>query len=119
VKFATQTNGNVVVMTLNKPVPPGGKYSLTVELTVPKWAQPTGDPGVFEYQFQNQLGDDCITYSKEEYRLPPGAVLLAKHPADLKETTNDSRIELRIDRTIPPEKFLKTDLRYRLPAAIK
>jgi hypothetical protein len=44
-----------------------------------------------------------------------GAVLLDKKPADLTETTNDGRIELGIDRTIPPGGSLEVAYRYRVP----
>ena len=53
----------------------------------------------------------------EEYRLPPGAVLLAKKPDDLQETTRDGRPTLRIDRMIAPGAARKTEFHYRLAAA--
>jgi uncharacterized protein (TIGR03435 family) len=117
-KFATQRDGNgsVLIVTLNKPVSSESQFSYTVELTATNLCQLTGEPGGFECQLHDYLSDECITHSIEEYRLPLGAVLLSKQPADLKETTNDGRIELRIDRMIPPEGVRKTDFRYRLPA---
>jgi uncharacterized protein (TIGR03435 family) len=116
-KFTTQPNGNqnAVIVPLNQPVPPGGQFAYTIEFTLTNLIQPTMDPGVFVYQVQD-LGDECITHSVEEYRLPPGAVLLAKQPNDCKVTTREGRPTLRIDRMIQPGGERNTEFRYRLAA---
>ena len=116
VKFTVQQDGYpFCVVTLNHPVPPGGKYSIGMSLTLTNQCQPTLEAGGFVYQMADLPGNDGFTHSREEYRLPLGAVLLAKQPAELKATTIGGRIVLRIDRTIPPNGIRKTDFRYRLP----
>jgi uncharacterized protein (TIGR03435 family) len=118
-EFTAQQNGleNVVIVTLNHPVPPGGGFAYTVGLTVTNLAQPTAETGAFLYQVQDCPDDHCITHCIEEYRLPPGAVVLARHPADLKESTSAGRVALRVDRLLPPAGIRSTDFRYRLAAA--
>ena len=120
VKFTLHEDGNpFYVVTLNQPVAPGAKYSLTVGLTMTNLVQPAAEPGVCEFQLKDWPDDECTVHSLEEYRLPPGAVLLSQRPADFKAATNDGRIALRIDRTIPPGGGRETDFRYRLPVVAK
>jgi hypothetical protein len=118
VKFTLQQDGcSFCVVTLNHPVSPGGRFSLRMSLTITNLCQPTLEPGGFVYQMADLPGTDGFIHSMEEYRLPPGAVLLAKQPAALKQTTDNGRTVLRIDRTIPPEAVRNTSFRYRLAAA--
>jgi len=49
------------------------------------------------------------------WRLPAGATLLEKKPAAVIATTNDNRIELRIDRMIPPQGQSSLSFSYKLP----
>ena len=117
VKFTMRRDGSpFCVVALNQPVPPGGKYSLKVELTLTNACAPTVEPGGFAYQMQDLPGNDGITHSVEVYRLPPRAILVARHPADFKETTADGRVVLSIDRTIAANAIRNTDFRYRLAA---
>lgn len=104
-------------ITLNHPIPPGGKYTLNLDLTLTNICQPTVEPGGYAYQDQDRPGDDGFTHSLETYRLPVGAVVRVKHPEALKETTRDGRVELRIDRLIPPDGVRQTDFRYQLADA--
>jgi RNA polymerase sigma factor (sigma-70 family) len=118
VKSTLQQDGfPFCVLTLNQPVPPNGRYSLHLSLTFTNMCEPTLKPGEFVYQMADYPGDDGLTHSQEEYRLPPGAVLLSKQPADLKSSTSGGRTVLRIDRTIPPGGLRNTTFRYRLAAA--
>jgi hypothetical protein len=98
-------------------VPPGGKYSLNLELSYTNYCKPSLEPGEFVYQEQSHPDDQGATHSIEEYRLPSGAVLLSKQPADLKSSSRDGRTVLRIARTIPPDGVRNTQIRYRLAAA--
>ena len=63
-EFTTQQNGleNVVIVTLNHPVPPGGGFAYTVGLTMTNLPQPTAETGAFLYQMQDCPDDDCITH---------------------------------------------------------
>jgi RNA polymerase sigma factor (sigma-70 family) len=121
IRFTTQHDGNIFryAVTLNKPVPPGGKITYTLEGTKTRLIQPTGEPGVYQYRMNHSPEYNGDTHRIEVHRLPAGAVLLEKHPADLAQTVNDGQIELRIDKMIPPGDSLEVSFRYRLPAATK
>jgi RNA polymerase sigma factor (sigma-70 family) len=116
--FTTQHSGRMFnyAATLNQPVPPGGKVSRSMEGTMTGLIRPAGGPGVYEYSMDHWPGYEGDTRRIETHLLPAGAVLLEKHPADLAETTNDGRIELRIDKIIPPGGSLAIRYRFRLPA---
>jgi hypothetical protein len=117
-QFTTKHVGNMFqyAVTLNKPVPPGGKLVLTSEETITGLVRATGEPGVCEYQMNHFPGYEGDTRRIETHLLPRGAILLEKHPVDLAETTKDGRIELRIDKVIPPGGSLAIGYRYRLSA---
>ncbi len=116
VQFTTQHDGNIFrySATLNQPVPPGDKITYTMEGTVTRLVQPTGEPGVYRYRLNHSPAYGGDTHRVEVHRLPAGAILLDKQPADLAETMNAGRIELQIDRMIPPGGSLEVSYRYRL-----
>lgn len=105
-------------LTLPEPVPPGQTFTISSEGTMDSLVQPTGEPGVFEYHMNHWPCIDGDTLRTEVHRLPTGAQLLEKSPSDLVESQQDGRIELRINRIIPPKGNLEIRYRYRLaPAA--
>ncbi|MBM3879723.1 MAG: DUF4932 domain-containing protein [Verrucomicrobia bacterium] len=101
-------------LTLNEPVPPGQPVSHIVEGTETGLVTPTGAPGVFEYSVRHRPVAGQHTRRIERHRLPPGASLLEKQPNDLRERVRDGRIELFIDRLIPPGDSLEIEYRFRL-----
>jgi hypothetical protein len=109
--------------TLNQPVPPGGKILLKVEGTMDGPGigaiKPTGEPDVFELQANEQVGNESVIHRINVFRLPPRAVLLEKSPADLETTTNGGRVELRMDKMLPPPGKSEVRIRYQLAAAAK
>jgi hypothetical protein len=119
------SNGNPFKYTpvLNRPVPPGGKVFWKKEGTIDGLGtgviKPTGEPDVLEYHLNQRVGSPFVIHLINVYRLPPEAVLLDKSPADLAATTNGGRVELRIDKLLPPPG--QSDIRfcYRLAAATK
>ena len=117
IQFTTRRDGSLwrYTETFNKPIPPGGKIVETVEGTESGLIKPTGEPNVYQYRTDIMLGYGDV-HRVEVIRLPAGAVLLEKQPADAVETTNDSRIELRIDKIIPSGGSLAVSCRYRLAA---
>lgn len=127
IKYAKQpdNNGNLFKYTyfLNPPVSPGGKYMLKVEGTVDGTdlglIKPTGEPDEFEFHMNSQMGNEYAVHRIDVFRLPPGAILLEKSPADLATTTNGGRIGLRMDKMLPPPGNTDIRIRYRLPAATK
>ena len=106
-------------MTLNEPVPPGQPVSHISEGTMTGLFKPTGAPGVFEYSMRHRPGTEQRTRRIEWHRLPPGASLLEKQPNDLHERVRDGRIELFIDRLIPPGDSLEIVYRFRLDQSDK
>ena len=101
-------------LTLNEPVPPGQPVSTVDEGTITGQIKRTGPPGVFEYSMRHRPLAKQRTRRMEWHRLPPGACLLEKQPNDLRERVRDGRIELLIDRLIPPGDSLEIVYRFRL-----
>ena len=81
--------------------------------------QTTGEPDTFELQANEEVGNESVIHRVNVFRLPPGAVLLEKSPADLETTTNGGRVELRMDKMLPPPGKSEVRIRYRLPAEAK
>jgi len=127
VKYTKQPgdNGNPFKYTfaLNQPVPPGGKIVMKMEGTIDGpgtgLIQPTAEPYVLEYHLNQNTGSEATIHFSNVYRLPPGAVLLEKSPADLAATTNGGRVELRLDKLLPPPGQFDVRFRYRLAATTK
>ncbi len=106
-------------VTLNEPVPPGQPVSHIGEGTMTGSFKPAGAPGVFEYSNRHRPVAQQRTRRIEWHRLPPGACLLEKQPNDLHERVRDGRIELFIDRLIPPGDSLEIVYRFRLDQSDK
>ncbi|HWH67871.1 MAG TPA: hypothetical protein VNT26_00690, partial [Candidatus Sulfotelmatobacter sp.] len=104
---------------LNTPVPPGERFVLVTHGTMAGLIQPTADPGVYQYSMRHWPAHDLRTQRIEVHRLPLGAQLLDKEPAEMREQLRQGRLELAIDRLIPPGDSLEIHYRYRLdqPAA--
>ncbi|MBI4324257.1 MAG: protein kinase [Chloroflexi bacterium] len=106
-------------LTLNEPVPPGQPVSHISEGTQTGLFKPTGAPGAFEFSSRHWPVAKQRTRRIEWHRLPPGAFLLEKQPNDLRERVRDGRIELFIDRLIPPGDSLEIVYRFRLDQSDK
>ncbi len=126
---------------LDKPIPPEGRIVYTLEGTItnsiqpmddsdrslppflqPKTSlvQPTGEPGVYQFLLADQPGGVNDIHRVEVYKLPAGATLLDKTPSDSHVTTNHNRVELRVDRIVPPTTTRwEVSFRYRLGATAK
>jgi hypothetical protein len=60
------------------------------------------------------IGNVTEAHLVQIWRLPAGATLLGKDRG-IDETTNAGRIELRIDKIIPPNGRFPVGFRYRFP----
>ena len=118
-KIQNDSHEGLLVATLNNPVPAGGEYSYSVELTFTNFVKPAIADGEFICQFTDFPDDECVTRSIETYRLPRGAVVLSKQPADLKEAVDDGQPRLQIERIIPPGNPREINFRYRLAPVAK
>ncbi len=116
VRFTTEHKGNCLYYdaSLNEPVPAGQTLALKTEGTTTKLIQPTGRPGEFKYHMAHSPNAPFSVRRAEVHRLPPGAELLEKSPADMTETRKDGRIELRVERTIPSGGVIEVSYRYRV-----
>jgi RNA polymerase sigma factor (sigma-70 family) len=127
VKYTKQPGdkGNLIKYTfaLNQPVSPGGKTVMKMEGTIDGSGTgligPTGEPDVLEYRGNQNTGSETTMHVSNLYRLPPGAVLLEKSPAYLAATTSGGRVELRLDKVLPPPVQFDVRFRYRLAGASK
>jgi RNA polymerase sigma factor (sigma-70 family) len=117
-KYARQGRGYLV--TLNKPVPPGGTISYTLEEELAAGILESDGvikataPDIREFRMASIPGNDFNMRCVEVWRLPAGAVLLGK-PGGMEATTNAGQIELRFDGVIPPKGEVAFNFRYRLP----
>jgi YD repeat-containing protein len=117
-KYARQGRGYLV--TLNKPVPPGGTISYTLEEELAAGILESDGvikaiaPDIREFRMASIPGNDFNMRYVEVWRLPAGAVLLGK-PGGMEATTNAGQIELRFDGVIPPKGEVAFNFRYRLP----
>jgi predicted Ser/Thr protein kinase len=105
------------VVALNEPVPPDGMITVTSEGNVYRLLKATGEPGEFEYDFDQSPGYDGVTHRIETHRLPPGAELIDKGPQDMKVDHVGDHIELHLDYRVPPGSDIDIRFRYRLASA--
>ena len=110
-KFTKLPDGRYLIA-LNRPVPPGGKVSYTVEGTLASLIKANG-AGEYEIGFTSNAGNVTDMHCVQVWRLPMGATLLGRNRGT-EETTNDGQIELRIDRIVPPNSSFSVGFRYRL-----
>ena len=113
-KFTKRPRGGFYIF-LNKPVPPGGKVSYTVEGTEAAGLIQSKGMGEYGVEFTANVGNVTEAHLVQVWRLPTGAVLLGKIRG-MEETTNTSQIELRIDKIIPPNGSFPVGFHYRLAA---
>ena len=111
-KITKRPRGGVFVM-LNKAVPPGGTVSYTVEGRLAGSIKENGT-GEYEIETSGDLGNVTEAHLVQVWRLPAGATLLGKD-SGMDETTDAGRIELRIDKIVPPNGRFQIGFRYRLP----
>jgi hypothetical protein len=116
VAFETTHEGGTFhyALTLNEPVRAGEKSTVMTEGTMTGQVKPTGAPGEFEYSMRHWPYTQRRTRRVEVHRLPAGAEVVYKEPGDLQQRLRDGRVELFIDRLIPPGDSLEVIYRYRL-----
>lgn len=114
-------SGYSYVITFNRPVPPGGRVSYSVEETLTGklleaiGAIKTTAPDEREFRQTSYPGNARDLRYIWAMRLPPGATLLSKG-REVTVSTNAGRIQLSSEQTIPPNGGFAFDCRYRLPA---
>jgi len=113
-KFTKRPGGGFYIF-MNKPVPPGGKVSYTVEGTVAAGLIQSKGAGEYGVEFAASIGNVADAHLVQIWRLPLGATLLGKNRG-MEEATNAGQIELRIDRTISPNGSYPVGFNYRLQA---
>ena len=111
-KITKRPKGGICVA-LNRAVPPGGTISYTVEGKVMGFLKKNG-AGEYAFEMSGNMGNVTEAHLVETWRLPASAVLLGKDRG-MEETTNADRIELRIDKILPPNGTFPLGFRYRLP----
>jgi len=118
VQFTTEHKGDCLYydISLNEPVPSAQTLVLNYEGTTTTLIQPTGQPGEFKYHMVHSPNAPFSVQRSEVHCLPRGAKLLEK-PADMTETRNDGRIELRVERTISSGSVMDVSYVYRLPGS--
>jgi hypothetical protein len=104
-------------LTLNEPVPPGGRITTVTEGLAVGLVKGTDQRGLFEYRMNHWPACNTVTHRIELHRLPPGAELVAKS-GNLVAGSAGGRMELRADCRIPPGGNVEVWYRYRLPDGI-
>ena len=113
-KFIRRPGSNACLLTLPRPVPPGGHVSYNVEGVATGMVK-SNAAGQCEIGFSDHRGNERDLRLIEVWRLPSGATLLETGP-DMDATTNVDRVELRIDKVIAPKGSLAVYCRYQLAA---
>ncbi len=116
IPFAVRRQGELFRYSapLSEPVQPGEWFSVTIEGFMKGLVKPADEPGVFAYRMRHWPAVDEGMRRIERHLLPEGATLIYKEPPELREGVRDGRIELSIDRVIPPGDSLEVVYRYRL-----
>jgi beta-lactamase regulating signal transducer with metallopeptidase domain len=100
----------------NKPIPPGGLVEYTSEGTMDGLIKPVpGSKDTFQYYMKHHPAAGQPTQRVETYLLPAGAELISTTPEDMERRTKDGRIELHVEKMIPPGGSITTSFRYRMP----
>jgi beta-lactamase regulating signal transducer with metallopeptidase domain len=117
-KFKSIHDGDIYryEVIFNKPIPPGGLIEYTSEGTMDGLVKPvSGSKDTFEYYMQHWPAAGQPTQRVETYLLPAGAKLISTTPADMERKEKDGRIELHVEKMIPPGGSITTSFRYRMP----
>jgi RNA polymerase sigma factor (sigma-70 family) len=102
------------LITLPKPVPPGGRIYYTVDGAITRKIKPI-PAGEYQVGYTDSVANVTDMRYIETWRLPVGATLLEK-ARGMEATTNAGQIELRSDQRVPPKGTISISFRYRLPA---
>lgn len=113
-KFTRLADGHSFLITLPKPVPPGGTISYSLEGSA-TGAIKTNAAGEYALELSDSPGNVADMHYVQAWRLPASATLLEK-AGGMEATTNAGQIELRSDQVIPPKGTMTISFRYRLPA---
>lgn len=104
-------------VTLNEPVPPGHPVLMANEGTAGMIQPVVGKTDEFRFYMKHWPSTGEPTRRIEIYRLPKGAELLETTPRDMARRIENDRIELFVEKTIPPGGSIVTSFRYRLTGA--
>jgi beta-lactamase regulating signal transducer with metallopeptidase domain len=117
-EFKSTHDGNIYryEVTFNKPIPPGQVVEYASEGTVDGLVKPVPDSeGTFQYYMKHWPAAGQPTRRVETYLLPAGAELISTTPKDMERRTKDGRIELHVEKMIPPDGSITTSFQYRVP----
>jgi len=112
-KFSKRPAGGYYIFP-NKPVPPGGKVSFAMEAKEVAGLLESKGMGEYGVDFTGSLGNVTDAHLVQIWRLPIGAVLSGR-VRGMEVTTNADRVELRVDKIIPPKGSYPVIFSYRLP----
>ncbi len=116
-KFKSIHDGDIYryEVIFNKPIPPGGLIEYTTEGTMDGLVKPvTGRKDTFQYYMKHWPAAGQPTQRIETYLLPAGAELISTTPKDMERGEKDGRIELHVEKLIPPGGSITTSFRYSL-----
>ena len=103
-------------VTFNKPIPPGQVVEYVSEGTIDGLVKPVaGNEKTFQYYMKHWPAAGQPTRRIETYLLPAGAELISTTPEDIERKTKYGRIELHVEKMIPPDGSITTSFQYRVP----
>lgn len=117
-KFTSVHDGDIYryEVTFNEPIPPNGLIEYTCDGTMKGLIKPVaGSEKTFQYYMRHSPAVDEPTQRIETYLLPAGAELISTTPKDMERRTKDGRIELHVEKIIPPGGSITTSFQYRVP----
>jgi RNA polymerase sigma-70 factor (ECF subfamily) len=117
-KFTSLHDGDIYryEVTFNESIPPNGLIEYTCDGTMKGLIKPVaGSEKTFQYYMRHSPAVDEPTQRVETYLLPAGAELISTTPTDMERRTKDGRIELHVEKMIPPGGSITTSFQYRVP----
>ncbi|MCE5341729.1 MAG: DUF3108 domain-containing protein [Planctomycetaceae bacterium] len=119
IPFETTHEGNIYryKITFNKPIMPGEEFTYFSEGTIRGLiTSVVGQTNTFRYFMNHSPASGVPTLRKETYLLPKDAEVILTSPG-MQQTAKDGRIELHVEKVIPPGGSILTEFQYKLAGA--
>jgi tetratricopeptide (TPR) repeat protein len=116
ITYSTTHEGNIYRYNIkfDKPIQPGETVEGIMEGTITGLIKPvSGKADTFGYFMNHSPASGMPTLRKETYLLPKGAEVISTSEG-MQQTTKDDRIELRVEKIIPPGGSIITEFQYKL-----
>ena len=122
VNFTANHTGGIYQynVTFNEPIMPGTHMTYTTYGTMTGLIKSvSGKEDTYRFFMNHHPGTNKSTMRIETYLIPAGAEVVSTNPPDIKRTEKGGRIELHVEKVIPPGGNIITEFQYKLKAHIQ